>query len=71
MRTAKIGPDLRLAREVLDFGPFHGSNVREFELERFSYHLENGFRKCFLFVLSASGWKEQNMDSSFSRQRKP
>ena len=55
MRTAKIGPDLRLAREVLDFGPFHGSNVREFELERFSYHLENGFRKCFLFVLSASG----------------
>ena len=33
--------------------------------------LKNGFRKCLLFVLSANGWKEQNMDSSFSRQRKP
>ena len=32
--------------------------------------LKNGF-KCSLFVLSASGWKYQNMDSSFSRQRKP
>ena len=27
--------------------------------------------KCLLFVLSANGWKEPNMDSSFSRQRKP
>ena len=26
---------------------------------------------CSLFVLSANGWKDQNMDSSFSRQRKP
>ena len=28
--------------------------------------LKNGFHKCLLFVLSANGWKEQNMDSSFS-----
>ena len=27
--------------------------------------------KCSLFVLSANGWKDYNMDSSFSRQRKP
>ena len=33
--------------------------------------LKNGFGKCSLFVLSANGWKDQNMDSSFSRQRKP
>ena len=33
--------------------------------------LKNGFSKCSLFVLSANGWKDQNMDSSFSRQRKP
>ena len=33
--------------------------------------LKNGFRKCLLFALSANGWKEQNMDSTFSRQRKP
>ena len=33
--------------------------------------LKNCFRKCLLFVLSANGWKEQNMDSSFSRQRNP
>ena len=26
--------------------------------------LKNGFRKCLLFVLSANGWKEQNMDST-------
>ena len=26
---------------------------------------------CSLFVLSAKGWKDQNMDSPFSRQRKP
>ena len=26
---------------------------------------------CSLFVLSANGWKDQNMDSPFSRQRKP
>ena len=32
--------------------------------------LKNGLGKC-LFVLSANGWKEPNMDSSFSRQRKP
>ena len=33
--------------------------------------LENGFGKLSLFVLSANGWKDQNMVSSFSRQRKP
>ena len=33
--------------------------------------LKNGFGKCLLFVLSANGWKEQNTDSSFSRQKKP
>ena len=33
--------------------------------------LKNGFGKCSLFVLSVNGWKDQNMDSSFSRQRKP
>ena len=33
--------------------------------------LKNGFDKCSLFVFSANGWKDQNMDSSFSRQRKP
>ena len=26
--------------------------------------LKNGFGKCSLFVLSANGWKDQNMDSS-------
>ena len=26
---------------------------------------------CSLFVLWANGWKDQNMDSPFSRQRKP
>ena len=31
--------------------------------------LKNGFGKCSLLVLSASGWKDQSMDSSFSRQR--
>jgi len=33
--------------------------------------LKNSFGKCSLFVLSANGWKDQNMASSFSRQRKP
>ena len=33
--------------------------------------LTNGFGKCSLFVLSADGWKDRNMYSSFSRQRKP
>ena len=33
--------------------------------------LKNGFGKGSLFVLSGSGWNDQNMDSSFSRQRKP
>ena len=33
--------------------------------------LKNGFGKCSLFVLSANGWIDQNMASSFSRQRKP
>ena len=33
--------------------------------------LKNGFEKYSVFVLSANGWKDQNMDSTFSRQRKP
>ena len=35
--------------------------------------LKNGLGKCSLFVLSANEWKEheENMNSSFSRQRKP
>ena len=33
--------------------------------------LKYGFGKCSLFVLSANGWKDQNMDSLFSRQRIP
>ena len=41
------------------------------EWSDFSMTLKNGFGKCLLFVLSANGWKDQNMDSSFSRQRKP
>ena len=32
----------------------------------FRMTLKNGFHKCSLFVLSANGWKDQNMDSSFS-----
>ena len=31
--------------------------------------LKNGFGKCLLFVLSANGWKDQNMDSSSSRPK--
>ena len=31
---------------------------------------KNGFGKCLLSVLSANGWKDQNMDSSFSRPKK-
>ena len=41
------------------------------EWSDFSMTLKNSFGKCLLFVLSANGWKDQNMDSSFSRQRKP
>ena len=33
--------------------------------------LKNGFVKCWLFVLSANWWKDQNMDSSFSRKENP
>ena len=33
--------------------------------------LKNGVGKCPLFVLSASGRKDQNMDSSFSLQGNP
>ena len=33
--------------------------------------LKNGFGKCSLDDLSASGWKDQNMASSFSRQKNP
>ena len=32
--------------------------------------LKNGIGKCSLFILSANGWKDQNMASLFSRQRK-
>ena len=35
----------------------------------FRMTLKYGFGKCSLFVFSASGWKDQNMDSLFSRQR--
>ena len=40
-------------------------------LERFSYDLENGFDKCTLFILSANGWKDQNMDPSFPAKENP
>ena len=40
-------------------------------LERVFVTLKHVFGKCSLFVLSANGWKDQNMDSSFSGQRKP
>ena len=33
--------------------------------------LQNGFGKWSLFVLSANGWKNQNMEIYFSLQRKP
>ena len=33
--------------------------------------LKNGFGKCSSFVLSASRWKDQNIASSFSRQKNP
>ena len=33
--------------------------------------LKNVFGRCPLFVLSANGWKDQNIASSFSRQRRP
>ena len=41
------------------------------EWSDFRMPLKNGFGKYLLFVLSANGWKDQNMDSSFSCQRKP
>ena len=31
--------------------------------------LKSGFGECSSFVLSANGWKDQNMASSFSHQR--
>ena len=33
--------------------------------------LKNGFSKCSLLVLTASGWKGQNMASLFSHQKNP
>ena len=45
---------------------FHNCNSNK-EIERFSYDLENAFGKCSFFVVS----KDQNMASSFPRQRKP
>ena len=53
------------------------TNVSSFKMSfpslksNFRMILKYGFGKCSLFVLSANGWKDQNMDSSFSRQRKP
>ena len=41
-------------------------------MARWSYFcmtLESGFGKCLLFVLSANGWKDQNMDSFLFCQR--
>ena len=40
-------------------------------LTDFRMTLKIGFGKCSLFVLSANGWKDQNMATSFSHQRKP
>ena len=40
-------------------------------LERVFVTLKHVFGTCSLFVLSPNGWKDQNMDSSFSGQRKP
>ena len=42
-------------------------------LEPSDFHmtLKNGCSKCSSFVLSANVRKDQNMNSSFSRQRKP
>ena len=33
--------------------------------------LKNGFGKCSLFVLSANGWKDQNMDPCFPTKENP
>ena len=33
--------------------------------------LKNGFGKCLLFSLSANGWEDQNMFSSFPGQENP
>ena len=33
--------------------------------------IKNGLGKCSLFVLSANGWKEENMASSFSAKENP
>ena len=40
-------------------------------LERVFVTLKHVFGTCSLFVLSPNGWKDQNMDYSFSGQRKP
>ena len=37
-------------------------------MQRFSFDLEKWFRQVFVIFLSANGWKDQNMDSSFPRQ---
>jgi len=46
------------------------TKVTHFYWSDFRMILKNGFGKCSLFVLPANGWKDQNMESSFSRQRK-
>ena len=59
--------------------PLHSFKVFRYRNLSCSSHLwsdfritwKNGCGKCSLLVLSANGWKDQNMDSSFSRQRKP
>ena len=45
--------------------------LREKQVADFRMTLKNGFGSCSFFLLSASGWKDQNMDSSFCRQRNP
>ena len=47
------------------------TKVTHFYWSDFCMILKNGFGKWSLFVLSANGWKDLIMDSSFSRQRKP
>ena len=65
MRGRKEAPCLHPVKQWSLRNP----NLSTSLLERFSYDLENGFGKCSLFVLSANGWKDQNMASSFSRRR--
>ena len=49
--------------------PFTRNNLNRTKI--YTLSSSNGFGKSSLFVLSANGWKDQNMASSFSRPRKP